>query len=79
MPSVNSGQLERGQDIFAEGSTRPVGRVVVVSGNATVAVLRLQAAFDEGPLRAGTPEGPAVKAHRPSWWPLDWGLEHQEE
>lgn len=78
MLELCSGTLEAGSDIFAEGSARPVGKVAAVSDHAAVAVLRLQSAFGDKPLRAGTPEGPAVKPHRPSWWPPEWGNEAQE-
>ncbi len=74
-----AGEVEEGQDIFAEGRARPVGKVLVVGSDAAVAMLRLEAAFSETSLRAGSATGPKVKVLRPSWWPPQWGHEEQEQ
>ena len=65
-------------DVYAEGSTRAVGKVQLAGSRGTgLALLRLQAAFGEGAgaLHAGARDGPALTASRPQWWPPEWGNE----
>ncbi|CAL8469817.1 g9359 [Coccomyxa elongata] len=77
----SSGPLEEGMDVYAEGAARSVGKVVVAgnSSGTSLALLRLQAAFGDRQLRAGSKEGPVIQPHRPSWWPPEWGTEEHEQ
>ena len=72
-----AGNVEPGMNVYAEGSSRAAGKVVAVDGAGGIAVIRLEAAFGpkESPLHAGKQDGPLINAHRPSWWPQNWGQE----
>lgn len=76
-----AGPLEEGIEVYAEGAARSVGKVVAAgnSSGTNLALLRLQAAFGDRQLRAGSKEGPVIQPHRPSWWPPEWGAEEQEQ
>ena len=72
-----AGTVEAGASVFAEGSARPVGKMVAMDGAAGMAVIRLEVAFGpkESPLHVGQKDGPLIRAQRPSWWPQEWGQE----
>ncbi|CAL5227246.1 g10175 [Coccomyxa viridis] len=72
-----AGDVEAGTSVFAEGSARPVGKIVAMDGAAGMAVIRLEVAFglEESPLHVGQKDGPLIRAQRPSWWPQEWGQE----
>ncbi len=74
---LRAGDVEPGMNVYAEGSSRAAGRVVALDGTLGIALIRLEAAFGpkESPLHVGTQDGSLIKAHRPSWWPQDWGQE----
>ena len=63
--------------VYADGSPRAAGKVVTIDGQAGMAVIRLEAAFGpkQSPLHVGEKSGPLIRAHKPSWWPEQWGQE----
>ena len=64
-------------NVYADGSSRPAGKVVTLDGQTGLAIIRLEAAFGpkQSPLRVGQKSGPVISAHQPSWWPEQWGRE----
>lgn len=75
-----AGGVKAGMSVYAEGLARAAGKVVAVDGQAGMAVIRLEAAFgpEQSALHVGQQDGPRINAHRPSWWPQQWGQEQEQ-